>query len=181
MAFRLRYVSAIAGIVVLAIPLLADSIDDAAAKARGVPVQQIQLENEQKKTADLQAKLKAAQDANVALKKQVEELSAQVAQLKAALTPDATAKLDLQASIAAAIKEHKIIKGMTMNDMEKAFKGLPQTVTTKERTDSEGVEVYKIGFEEWADKNHTNYGGIMYHITFTNGRVTSWRTEPYTN
>jgi septal ring factor EnvC (AmiA/AmiB activator) len=65
---RHRFIAFVA-LALLVSPLFADSIDDAEAKSRGVSVTQIQLEHEQKKTAELQKQilklqsdLKAAQD-----------------------------------------------------------------------------------------------------------------------
>jgi len=56
----------------------ADSIDDAEAKKRGVPVQQIQLERTTAQINDLQLKLTAAVAENAVLKKQIEQLNAKI-------------------------------------------------------------------------------------------------------
>jgi hypothetical protein len=59
-------------------PLFADSIDDAEAKSRGVPVQQVQLENEQKKNAELQKRIAELQADLKAMQARAEAAEARI-------------------------------------------------------------------------------------------------------
>ena len=106
-------------LLLAAAPIFADSIDDAEAKRRGVAVEVVQLERTKQQVADLTA--------------QVASLKAQLAAAKAPATGPATAPATAAASnpaaeqakaIAAAIKDHKIIVGMTMAQATQAMKGI---------------------------------------------------------
>ena len=69
---------------------LADSIDDAEAKRRGITVETLQLERYKTLNADLQVKLAALQLENATLKKQVDQLKANIEDLSkklAIITP----------------------------------------------------------------------------------------------
>src|SRR5271166_4224611 len=82
-----------------------DSIDDAEAKRRGVPVEVVQLEKANQQIA--------------ALQKQVAELQKQVAQLKVA--PVTTTRA--AAATTKAAPDYKLAKGMTLAEAQAAFPG----------------------------------------------------------
>lgn len=128
----------------IASPCFGDAVDDAEAKRRGVPVQQIQLENAQEKIKDLQrqvdgvkAQLKATQDELaksksdvVAKQKTADELAAELAKLKESLTPSQKKQIETAASLEAritdALQKHEVVVGMTVAQVTKSAGGEPK-------------------------------------------------------
>ena len=103
--------------------------------------------------------LAALRAENASLRKQVETLSAQVVELTQAATPEGTADLDTQAAIDAAIKEHRIVEGMTVEQAGKAI-----VVRFQKRSGGSSGDIWGAN----------DAAGIEHTLEVQDGRVTGW-------
>lgn len=180
----------IAFVALLALPALADSIDDAEAKRRGVPVQQVQLEHAQVQIAALQKQIDALKPQVVSLQKdivaahaQADSAKAELDKIKSALSPNqqaaTQAAADLQQAIADAIKQHKVVLGMTLEDAKKALLGVSGNYGPRLVSEDQNSQVYQWDFYRIMDVGKPGdppvYGGPVAAstlVTIQNGKVT---------
>jgi hypothetical protein len=170
--------------------LRADSFDDAEAKRRGVPVEVVQLErakdriaNLEQQVADLQARIAELQ------KKMPATASMPTTAPKAATTPKTApgktvaTKPTVPPEITAAIKDHKLVKGMTVDQAEKAI-GVKFSANV---SGSEGSVYVGRTFNQTpiGSVGGMQAGGTIYGTEYTlqvdtDGHITSWESRPYT-
>jgi len=140
--------------------------DAAEARKQGITVEQLKIKRLEEEKAKLEAEV-------AELKKQVAALTAQVDQLKKATPARAAAKLNQEEAIAAAIKDGKIINGMTV---EQAGEAVSLTFSQKSASSSGEVYTASIG-------KQTSPGGYIsgteYTLLVRNNRVVDWSSKPY--
>ena len=173
-------IAIIALALMLSTAAMADPIDDAEAQRRGVPVQQIQLETANTRIAALEKQV-------IDLKAKIAELQKNVPTTMAATAPKAaTVAATIPAvapEITAAIKAHKIVNGMTVDQAGKAV-----GVTFSEARSGSDGSVYT-----GAISKQTPIGSVGGRLTGgditgteytlhvdTGGRITSWESKPFT-
>lgn len=192
----------IAGVVICCASALADSIDTAEAVKRGVSVETVQLETAKQKIASLEADLRnsrqeasrlrdelaqtknaAATQASAAAalqKKQsleLESAKAELAKAKGALSPKQQAAVAEQDEIAKAMKERRIVNGMTIDQLRSTFHGNDVILLVGEVG---GVQEYKITTEIHTPKvvGKTVFDDsrieTIFWFTMEGGRVSSW-------
>ena len=151
-----RLLAAILLLALLAPPLRADSIDEAEAKRRGVPVEAVQLEHANQQIADLRA--------------QVATLQKQLADLKAATTRPATAAASRAASSAPA---YSLAKNMTLEEAKQSFPGHWSLAS-----ESDGLTHYSIKWMKLTAGPGEAMESEVAQADFASGKLVTYTTFP---
>ena len=152
------------------------SSDAAEARKLGITVEQLKIKRLEEEKAKLEAEV-------AELKKQVAALTAQVDQLKKATPARATARPSQEEAIAAAIKDGKIINGMTV---EQASEAISEKFSQKSASADGEVYTAFVGKQDIGkDKSGkvTSIGdlrGTRYTIWVKDNRVVNWSSAPHT-
>lgn len=164
-------------VLILAPACLADSMDDAEAKKRGVSVEVVQLERVKEINDSLQSQIRILTAQVAKLKKDVasakadaEKSKAELSHLQSILSPAQKVTVDKQAEIEKAIKEKRLVLGMTLEQARKILGTSGKTVSQ-----SDGYEVYSYPIYAMM----SNYPGAVPSrvgetvVTFENGILTN--------
>lgn len=180
--------TALAFLMLIAIPVFGDAVDEAEAKKRGVSVEIIQLENARGKINELQnevthlrVELKKAQEQASKAASEAAESRAALEKLNREITPEQKRVVDkkggMQKKIEEAIANHKIIPGMTVADIEESLKETGYVVPVKTlEEDATGTKVCEWTVRGLKIENDATTD-VTYTVTLMGGRVAKYEKQ----